>query len=713
MTKKTKSPMCRGIALLLALVLAMGCVLTGCSSGGESAANPAELSSASGFNRWFSEKGGKSLANLETAGTYYFKLTKDLELNANGVIGKGHTVTIDLNGYTITNKAEKLVQAFRVTEGATLNLVGGKIEMAGADMNGGLITVEGAGSKLNLKDMVLTNTDDSGIAGSTHNGGVIYVNSPAADVENPAVVTIQGNTVLTGSSSGTRLSGGTISAEGSSRVYMYGGTIQNGFAGAAGNVNVDEQAQFHMHNGTITGGKSEKNNKFNGYGGNVAIQAGARFCLYGGTVENGKSGKTGGNVYLASYGTVEAQDGLHIFGGSIQNGSAATNGGNIFATEKDSAVYLYGGTVSGGEAYCGGNIYLEVGGLVMRGGTLTGLEGSGVNDMGGNVFALGGYIDLYDGVVEKGHTLNSGANIYVADSLVNIYGGSIVEGAASTVAVNQGGANLFATGESVINIYNGEIRGGVCNVQKDNVAAAGANVMLAGKATCHMFGGSIKNGQVYGNVGRGGGVYVYGQVAGSACTFHMYGGVIENDLLCDGTFEDEKMRGMGIAAYSVSSPETAKADGLGIARVFEGTLNYLGPDDSEDKRHMLYSNRSKNPYTLFVFDEDIDKALTRGATIGPCTDGSHNTQVETVEATCVIPGYTKYSCDSCGEWYKVTAQATGHTAVTDNVIAPTELETGRTEHTCSACEGFWVTDVIPAGQTASQPAVDASQETQG
>lgn len=706
MTNNTKRPFRRSLVLVLALVMLLGCLFTGCQTGGDSADNPAELSSASKFNTWFSPKKGKSLANLETPGTYYFKLTKNLELNGDGAISKGQTVIIDLNGFTITNKEDKQVQVFRVTEGASLTLRGGKIETTGAAVNGGLIAVEGAGSKLILEDVTLTNTDDTAIEKATINGGVIYANSPAEAAENPATVIMQGDTVINGSASGARLAGGAVSVEGSSCFYMYGGTIQNGKAGSAGNVNVDEQAGFYMHDGLITGGSSEKSNKFNGYGGNVAVRGKGRLWMFGGTISNGHAGKTGGNIYLSSYGTVAREDGLHILGGQIVGGSCVSNGGNVFATERDSTIYIYGGEILEGEAGCGGNIYLEMSGLEMWGGTLTGLQNSTVNSSGANIFCFGGRIDLYDGLIHKGWTNSSGGNIYVDDTIVNVYGGHITQGQTATTNVATGGGNLFATGESVVNLYNGLIDKGECNVNKEDVAAAGANVMLAGKAYLHMYGGEIKHGQVYGNVGRGGDVYVYGQVGGTFPVFHMYSGLIENDLLCDGTFEGELMRGMGIGAYSVnkSDVDQGKPEGLGIARVFNGKINYLGPDDSDDKRHMLYSNRS-NPNTFFVFDADMEPGLTRAVVVGPCKDASHNTRVETVAPTCLTQGMEKYHCDTCGDWYKVTAEATGHT-VTETVVEASGMERGYTEYSCSACDAHWY--AVAAHGTVSQ---DAPQET--
>ena len=118
----------KGISLLLVLALVVS-LLSGC--GGTAADKPAKLKSAGDFNRWFSD-GGRSLTNRETPGNYYFLLTGDIALNQVGIIDNGHKVFIDLNGYTITNQEKKIDRAFCVTEGASLILTGGTVEMAGA-----------------------------------------------------------------------------------------------------------------------------------------------------------------------------------------------------------------------------------------------------------------------------------------------------------------------------------------------------------------------------------------------------------------------------------------------------------------------------------------------------------------------------------------------------------------------------------------------------
>lgn len=668
------------LVLVAALALTM---LAGC--GGDSADDPAKLGSAGAFSKWFGSQ-KKSLTNNETPGTYYFKVTKDISLSKTSVIDNGHTVIIDLDGHTITNKKDAAAQAFQVSEGAALILKNGTIDMAGADADGGLIAVDGAGCRLELTDMVLTNHDDSQVA-ETVTGGVLYVNSPVESADAPAVVVLKGSTVITGSPSGIRRTGGTITAKGNAEIHMFGGTIQNGQAGSSGNIHMMDQTKFYMHDGTITGGRAVGKTETSGLGGNVDMRGKARFYLYGGTISNGFAEKNGGNIFLSNFGTEGQADSLHLYGGSVEAG-CANSGGNIYATDKDSVIRMFGGSISGGEAMSGGNIYLESAGLVMRGGTLTGLRNSTVNVYGGNVFCSHGTVSLYDGTIEDGMVSGSGGNLYLTDSVIDIYGSTVTGGTITSAAVDAGGGNLFAGGESVVNMYAGTITRGVSNYDKDEEgSAAGPNVMIAGHTQMHMFGGEISDGLIHGKITRGAGVYVYGQAKKSNTWFHMYGGEIRNGET-EGT-----MRGMAIGAYGESN-NTLDTAGKGAARIFGGTINFTGPENSEDKRHVLYTNRS-DMESLRIYDVTGLEGLYRGATLGACEDSSHNVEAGSQEATCVTPGWTKYSCATCGDWYKITAEATGHSETT-NEIAATATEAGCTEHACSACGETWKTDVIPA-----------------
>ncbi len=660
-------------ALVLALVLVLSCTLPGCG-GGDSADNPAKLSSAGAFSRWFGQQ-KKSLTNVETPGTYYFKLSDDVELATPAVIDNGHTVIIDLDGYTISNKKDAITQAFLVSEGAALVLKNGSIAMPGADANGGLLQLSGAASSLELVDMTLTNTDDSAVTGRV-SGGVLHAESPAEG--QPAVVSIRGNTVLTGSQEGQRRAGGTVSLGGNAVLYLYDGTVQNGKAGVAGNLYAADQAVIQMFGGSIQGGEAVRGNETTGFGGGVGLSGKAQMHMFGGTITGNTAGRDGGNVFLSNYGSADA--GLYLYGGEIVAGTA-NNGGNVFAQDTESTVRMYGGNVTEGVAAMGGNLAASGGNLVLRGGTLTGLRGKESNMYGSNIFAEHGTVSIYDGMlITDGMVSGSGGNIYLTDSQMDIYGGTITKGETMITSVSEGGGNIFISGESVFRLYNGEISRGISNCDnKEEESAAAGNVGVKGHSMMHMFGGTICDAMVYGNITRGGGVYVYGQQAGNHAVFHMYGGAIRNGEL------NNTMRGMLIGAYSESNGDT----GHGIARLFAGDLEFTGSAQSQERGNSIYSNS----YEVFVFDEKAYEGLTRRVSRGACPDATHNNQVQTCEATCLIPGYTEFNCDTCGQWYQITAEATGHTETTETVAA-TPTSAGFTKHSCSACDYVTYTDVV-------------------
>ena len=674
--KTGKKSVCRKLALVLATVLMLSAVLPGCGSATQD--KPGKLGSAMAFNSWFGT-GKKCLTNTETAGSYYFKVTKDVKLNKMSVIDNGHHVVIDLDGHIISGKNKDRVQAFYVAEGATLTLQNGAIEMPGAADDGGLIKVEGAGSSLNLVNMTLTNTDDS--EGKEKSGGVLSVSSPVEEA--PAVVTVQGTSVINGSVEGRRY-GGSVSLAGNAEMYMLGGVIQNGKAGDSGNVHMKDSAKFYMVDGIISGGVAERVSQTSGMGGNVNVRGKARFHLYGGTVTGGTADVSGGNFFISSFGSEDPQDGFHMFGGKIEQGVALQGGGNIYASEKSSVLTLLGGEILDGKSITGGNIYLEASALELRGGKLLGLGENSVNVHGGNVYVANGTINIYSGQIRDAVTTGSGANIYADSAVINMYGGTVTGGSTSATEVNAGGGNFWLNGDSQFNLYDGEIEKGESNRNKEEEAsAAGGNVVISGHTKMEMFGGLIKDGIVHGKICRGGCIYIYGQPAGYDAVFHMYGGKIENGLL-----DTETMRGMGVGAYS----ESKGTRGSGVARIFDGVISFTGSEKDKDKRHMLYSNRSK-PAGIQIFNEVDYQGLYRGADVGACPHAGHNTETEKVAATCVTPGYTRYTCPTCGDWCQITEKALGHTE-TETVVAATCTTPGYTQHSCESCGVLSVTDIV-------------------
>lgn len=646
------------ISICLAVVLTLGLCACG---GGTAAEKPVKLSSAGQFTSWFGE--GKKLSK-KSGQTVYFQLTGDIKLRKEGLITGGNTVYIDLNGHSITGDANR---AFSVTDSALI-LRGGTVETAGAPDNGGVICVQGAGSGLTLEDVTMSNTDDSGVTGMAL-GGVIY----AAGKGTPAQIYIRGNSVINGSASGLRRSGGAVALTGDSRLYLEGGAIRGGKAGTAGNIYLEDNAQLHLLGGSVENGTAVSNSEITGYGGNIYTQGLGVIYVRGGEILGGSAEKDGGNIYLAN--TAGEEAGLYFLSGKMDGGTARTNGGNLCAMDKASQVRISGGELSGGNAEYGGNIYLKGAPMAIWGGTLTGVAGNPDLLNGGNICAEKATLQIYGGEITSGMAQEYGGNVYVSDSQVDIYGGSITSGAVVAADVTRGGGNFYAGRESLVRIYGGEISGGVSNCAQDQEnSAAGANVMVAGTTKLEMFGGTIRDGMVYGPITRGGGVYVYGQAKRSNTVFHLYGGLIENGPL------DNKMRGMCIGSYS----ETKGDSGIAVTRVFGGELRFTGNADDKNRVYTLHGNKTAGT-DLYLFDHTPYEGMYNRTIVGPCADPTHNTVTGELPATCLTQGGTEYTCGTCGIWYLITAEPTGHTETTE------ATENGL-KHSCAACQLVWLTE---------------------
>lgn len=648
----------RILTMLLTAALALGLCACG---GGATAEKPIKISSAMQFNSWFGE--GKKLSK-KNGEAVYFRLTGDIKLNKEGVIAGNNDITIDLNGHSITGGASR---AFSVAD-SRLHLLNGTVETAGAPENGGVISVTGSGSVLGLVDVTLSNTEDAA-PNATALGGVIYANGSGEPVQ----VHLRGNSVINGSSSGLRRSGGAVALAGDSVMYIHEGTVRGGQAGTAGNIYLEGNAILQLLGGSVEGGKARHNSEITGYGGNIYVQGLGSVYVAGGSITGGSAEKSGGNIYLAN--TAGEDAGLHFISGTMEGGTAAYDGGNLYAMDKFSVVRISGGSIAGGDAYNGGNIYLKSAELELRGGTLTGFAGSEKLAAGGNIYAENSALAFYDGTVTSGMALELGGNVCVFDSQVDIYGGSITSGAVVIADVTKGGGNFYAGRESGVRIYGGEISGGVSNCTQDQEnSAAGGNVMVTGQTKLEMFGGTVKEGMVYGSITRGGSIYVCGQAKRSDVLFHMYGGLIENGPL------DNKMRGMCIGSYS----ETKGNSGRGITRVFGGELRFTGAADNKNKIYTLHGNKTEGT-DLYLFDPTPYEGMYNRTTAGPCPDPTHDTVTGQVEATCLTQGCTEHTCGTCGVWYTVTAAPTGHTETTQS----TELGL---EHSCTVCESHWYTE---------------------
>lgn len=203
--------------------------------------------------------------------------------------------------------------------------------------------------------------------------------------------------------------------------------------------------------------------------------------VIGGTV----SGANGGTIYVTTNAT------LNLYSGTVRGGSAQ-RGGNIFVGVSGTTFNMYGGTVTGGVAdqslttgtsttnARGGNIFANGGDVNLEGGTIsdgvTLLNSAGKgSSWAGNILMNGGTLTVKEGVVIENGTAKSGANLYLVAATLNMTGGQINDGVATdgrTVCIT----GTAGAGASTLNISNGTFNGGVIALEgSEQLADSNAN----------------------------------------------------------------------------------------------------------------------------------------------------------------------------------------------------------------------------------------------
>ena len=252
------------------------------------------------------------------------RLTKDIVMTKAVTVNNGNSLTIDLNGHTLTAAANS--QAFRI--------------------QGGALTIE---------DSIGTGV----IQGSgtvTGNGGAIWMSS--SDSNN--ALTLTGGTIR----GFTATDGGGVYVDGGS-FEMSGGTISACNATNAGGGVYVSSGSFKMSGGSIEDCTAHEGAGVKVYASNGKT---ASFSMTGGEIQNCNT--DGVSIYAIGSGTSE----FTMTGGTIED-----NGGDGVWVDNGSAV-MSGGSVKGSERY---DIYIgsratltvnntQVGGTVLNMGKITG-----------------------------------------------------------------------------------------------------------------------------------------------------------------------------------------------------------------------------------------------------------------------------------------------------------------------------------------------------
>lgn len=246
---------------------------------------------------------------------------------------------------------------------------------------------------------------------------------------------------------------------------MYGGVIEGGeVLSRGGNVDVSGGV-FNLYDGIVRDGFVGEGyeDDITCYGGNIAVRGNGTFNMYGGTVSGGEAYKNGGNIYAGTGVT-------NIYGGTVTGGTTYTSGGgNIYAIEK---LHIYGGTIADGvsEVKSGGNLYIvnssEKTEFSAENCTITG--GTAPQAYGGNIYCeVGGTLT---NVTLSGGTAKNGGNIYGSRQWVlkntTITGGEAAESGGNVIAVGQW------------DLYDVTISNGTSGARGGNIYVNGAKLTL-------------------------------------------------------------------------------------------------------------------------------------------------------------------------------------------------------------------------------------------
>lgn len=167
-------------------------------------------------------------------------------------------------------------------------------------------------------------------------------------------------------------------------------------------------------------------------------------------------------------------------------GGTAYRGGNIYVNDKANFTLYSGsilngfsdGTLPGGTTGGrGGNIFGNGGTVTLKGGVVSGGVASSGSAWGGNIFMTGGTLTVEEGAVISGGNASTGGNVYLMYAAMVMTGGEIKEGTANTgngVYLRDSGGNF-----SSLTMSGGIIDGKVFNYDAESVVSVSGTAQIA------------------------------------------------------------------------------------------------------------------------------------------------------------------------------------------------------------------------------------------
>lgn len=528
-----------------------------------------------------------------------------------GAIASGSTVTINIDGTTITgNKANhgggvyirynavNKLYTFTCKLGNstisnnTANLDGGGIYMTGASINStgsGTTTIsgnkalDGRGGGIylyngNLAQANLTVTNNSSANKTSrenvsyYGGGIYQVNG---NFTCSGAVTITGNSTW-GRGGGFYVNSGTVTFSSTTAV-----------ADISGNTSTDRGGGFYVNDGNVNMQQASiRNNVTKSDGGGFAIgnDLSTGVVTFNGavTIDSNtatESGQDGGGIWTSN--------GNLIFkgGATITNNQAANSGGGIFSTAGGSITFNNTATLTGNKALAGrgGGIYVSGGNITMSS-TATISTNTAVT-MGGGLYAANGDVTIANATLTS-NSANAGGGIYTSGNgtLGNITITNATFDQNKALATHGGGiyltsGNLNITKKAIFTNNTAHTTAGVGG----GMYATGGEVIIADAELTK--NSAYNGGGIYASIGS---VTITNATFDQNTTTNHGGGLYVNqsniNIKTDATFSGNTATNLGGGIYATKADitiadaeltsNTAK-NGGGIYTVGDGTLGNI------------------------------------------------------------------------------------------------------------------------------------------
>ena len=400
--------------------------------------------------------------NNGNGGEYTINLTADIIDGHIDIKKSGAVVTVNGNGYTITNHRN----AVYVSDGAKVILGDGN----------STLTLQGSDDAHEIP----VGNDDSGL---------IYVLSGST-------CTMSANVTLKNHKGDNYLGGG-VSVEGGSFV-MNGGNIDNCGIGSGsvcygGGVAVYNGGYFEMNGGSITNCYAisdyeddyDPNRCFTAVGGGVFVTKGSSFTMNGGTISGCEATNMGGGVAqiifydeMRSFGMGNLQSTVTINDGTI-SGNKAGNGAGVFSS---AYFYCYADAIRGYES--GGIGTQPNPGLYINGGKINQNEADG---SGGGVYIAmlrPNTVVLHNAEITKNKAYDgAGIDIFGYWTKTDIDNCTITDNVAESkgggleITLNSSGGQTFLKNTTITGNKSGDRGAGVYYDSNSQLTISGANII--------------------------------------------------------------------------------------------------------------------------------------------------------------------------------------------------------------------------------------------